>query len=204
MSADEGFMRRALALAAARLGRTAPNPSVGCVVVQAGEIVAEAATGEGGRPHAEEQALDAAGPAARGAVAYVTLEPCDKRSSGGRSCTDRLIEAGVARVVVAAADPHPLAAGAGMRRLAAAGIEVDSGILAAEAEALNEGFFRVVRRGLPLVVRAAEPTGFDARFAPAPGEDDEAALRALAKAGLTRLYTDDDAVAARLAASGLL
>jgi diaminohydroxyphosphoribosylaminopyrimidine deaminase/5-amino-6-(5-phosphoribosylamino)uracil reductase len=197
-------MRRALALASARLGRTAPNPSVGCVLVKAGEVVAEAATGEGGRPHAEEQALDVAGAAARGAVAYVTLEPCDKRSSGGRSCTDRLIDAGVARVVVAAPDPHPLAAGAGLRRLAASGIEVASGLLAIEAEALNEGFFRVVRRGLPLILRADGPSGFDARYRPTPGEDDEAALRALAQAGLTRLYTDDDEVAARLSAAGLL
>lgn len=134
-------MRRALALAAPNLGRTGDNPSVGCVIVKDGQIVAEGATGEGGRPHAEEVALADAGERARGAVAYITLEPCARRSTGALSCADRLIEAGVARVVIAASDPHPFAAGAGLERLRAAGVLVEIGRLAAEAEAQNADFF---------------------------------------------------------------
>lgn len=126
-------MRRALALAAPMVGRTGGNPAVGCVVVRNGAVVGEAATAENGRPHAEEQALAQAGAAARGATAFVTLEPCAQRSSGATSCTDLLIRAGVARVVFAAADPHPLAAGAGPARLGAAGIAVERGLCAADA-----------------------------------------------------------------------
>lgn len=136
---DAAHMRRALVLAQGMAGRTAPNPSVGCVLVKHGQVIAEAATGAGGRPHAEEQAL--AGIDARGAVAYVTLEPCAQRSQGGASCTDLLIAAGVARVVIAAPDPHPLAAGAGLDRLRAAGISVEVGLMADEARAQNPDFF---------------------------------------------------------------
>jgi diaminohydroxyphosphoribosylaminopyrimidine deaminase / 5-amino-6-(5-phosphoribosylamino)uracil reductase len=146
-SIDLAFMRRALALAKAQAGRTAPNPSVGCVLVADRRVIAEAATGDGGRPHAEEQALIAAGAKARGATAFVSLEPCNQRSAGGRSCTDLLIAAGVARVVFASRDPHPLAAGACVARLQAAGIVVESGVLAAEAEALNADFFARVAAG---------------------------------------------------------
>ncbi|WP_296596144.1 deaminase [Phenylobacterium sp.] len=133
---DEVFMRRAISLAAARVGLTADNPAVGCVIVKDGAIVGEAATGEGGRPHAEEQALDAAGAAARGATAYVTLEPCAHRSTGAASCSERLVAAGVARVVVAASDSSAYADGEGCRRLHNAGIFTDQGLLRAEAEAL--------------------------------------------------------------------
>ncbi|MDB5492824.1 MAG: ribD, partial [Phenylobacterium sp.] len=86
LSDDQTYMRRAIALARAKLGRTAENPAVGCVIVRDGEIIGEGATGDGGRPHAEEVALDQAGPSARGATAYVTLEPCGARSSGAASC----------------------------------------------------------------------------------------------------------------------
>ncbi len=134
-------MSRALALAAARVGRTGDNPSVGCVIEKNGAIIAEAATAEGGRPHAEEQALARAGERARGATAYVTLEPCAKRTSGALSCADRLIQAGVARVVIAARDPHPFASGVGVERLRAAGIGVEVGLFADEARAQNADFF---------------------------------------------------------------
>ncbi len=146
-SADLAFMQRALVLAQAQAGRTAPNPSVGCVLVADGLVIAEAATGDGGRPHAEEQALAGAGPRARGATAYVTLEPCNQRSAGGRSCTDLLITAGVARVVYASADPHKLAAGVGPSRLRAHGVAVEAGLLTAEADALNTDFFARVAAG---------------------------------------------------------
>jgi diaminohydroxyphosphoribosylaminopyrimidine deaminase/5-amino-6-(5-phosphoribosylamino)uracil reductase len=134
MSADEAFMRRALALAAQNLGRTGANPAVGCVLVKDGAVIAEAATAEGGRPHAEEQALAQAGAAAAGATAYVTLEPCGARSSGAASCSQLLAQAGVARVVVACADPSVFAAGQGAARLAAAGVRHETGLLAGEVQ----------------------------------------------------------------------
>ncbi|MBY0562925.1 MAG: bifunctional diaminohydroxyphosphoribosylaminopyrimidine deaminase/5-amino-6-(5-phosphoribosylamino)uracil reductase RibD [Hyphomonadaceae bacterium] len=134
-------MRRALDLAAQGMGRTGENPSVGCVIVKDRAVVAEARTADGGRPHAEEQALAQAGAAARGASVYVTLEPCAKRSNGGVSCTDLLIQAGVARVVIAARDPHPFANGVGIERLRTAGIVVETGIYEAEARTQNAAFF---------------------------------------------------------------
>jgi diaminohydroxyphosphoribosylaminopyrimidine deaminase/5-amino-6-(5-phosphoribosylamino)uracil reductase len=133
---DEAWMRRAIALARANVGRTGANPSVGCVIVRDGAVLGEGATGLGGRPHAEEIALDQAGAAARGATAYVTLEPCAARSTGAASCSARLVSAGLARVVVAAGDASVLAAGQGVERLRAAGVEIELGLLADEAAAL--------------------------------------------------------------------
>lgn len=138
-------MRAALERAAVLKGRTGVNPTVGCVIVKEGVVIATGATGEGGRPHAEEVACDAAGAAAKGATAYVTLEPCAQRSTGAASCTDRLIAAGVSRVVIAVGDPHPFADGAGVARLLAAEIDVEIGVCAVEAAALNADFFERVR-----------------------------------------------------------
>jgi pyrimidine deaminase RibD-like protein len=127
-------MRRAIALARAQVGLTGENPAVGCVIVSpGGVVVGEGATARGGRPHAEEIALDLAGAAASGATAYVTLEPCGARSSGAVACADRLVAAGVARVHVACRDPSPYAAGRGLERLAAAGLLGEVGLLADEA-----------------------------------------------------------------------
>ncbi len=137
---DETWMRRAIDLARAHVGLTADNPSVGCVIVRVGEVLGEAATAPGGRPHAEEQALAIAGSAARGATAYVTLEPCGERSSGAPSCSELLVAAGVARVVVARADSSPLAAGRGVERLRAAGISTELGVLADEAATLYAAY----------------------------------------------------------------
>jgi diaminohydroxyphosphoribosylaminopyrimidine deaminase/5-amino-6-(5-phosphoribosylamino)uracil reductase len=137
---DEDFMRRAIALARARVGLTGENPAVGCVIVRDGVVVGEGATGEGGRPHGEEAALAAAGAAARGATAYVTLEPCARRSSGAASCSERLAAAGLVRVVIACEDPSVFAAGAGTRRLSAAGIATDRGLLQAEAAPLYAAY----------------------------------------------------------------
>jgi diaminohydroxyphosphoribosylaminopyrimidine deaminase/5-amino-6-(5-phosphoribosylamino)uracil reductase len=133
-------MRRAIELARSHVGLTADNPSVGCVIVKDGALLGEAVTAAGGRPHAEEQALQIAGPAARGATAYVTLEPCGERSSGAPSCSALLLAAGVARVVVASADSSPLASGRGVRRLREAGVPTDLGLLADEAAALYAGY----------------------------------------------------------------
>jgi pyrimidine deaminase RibD-like protein len=136
MLSHEAHMRRAIDLAREQVGRTAENPAVGCVLVCGGEVVGEGATGDGGRPHAEEAALAAAGPRARGAVAYVTLEPCAERSSGGASCSDLLARAGVARVVAACADASAFAGGRGAAILHAHGVLFDRGLLHAEAAPL--------------------------------------------------------------------
>jgi diaminohydroxyphosphoribosylaminopyrimidine deaminase/5-amino-6-(5-phosphoribosylamino)uracil reductase len=141
MPSDEAFMRRAIAVALTNLGKTAPNPVVGCVLVKDGQVLAQAATAPGGRPHAEEQALENID--ARGATAYVTLEPCGERSSGAASCAERLVAAGVARVVYACEDASPLASGLGSERLAAAGVRVERGLLAREAfETLRYGLWK--------------------------------------------------------------
>lgn len=136
---DPSHMRLALAVAAAQVGKTGENPAVGCVVARGAVVLAQGVTGDGGRPHAEEQAL--AGVDVRGATAYVTLEPCAQRSAGGVACADLLIQAGVARVVIAASDPHPYASGAGVERMRAAGIVVEMGLMEAEARAQNADFF---------------------------------------------------------------
>jgi diaminohydroxyphosphoribosylaminopyrimidine deaminase/5-amino-6-(5-phosphoribosylamino)uracil reductase len=138
---DAEFMARALDLAEAMKGRTGPNPAVGCVLVKDGVIVGEGATGGGGRPHAEEEALKHSGENARGAVAYVSMEPCAKRSNRGKSCAQLLIDAEVARVVAAVEDPHPFAAGAGPAALAQAGVVVELGLRREEARFLHAEFF---------------------------------------------------------------
>ncbi|GGB38440.1 riboflavin biosynthesis protein RibD [Sphingomonas metalli] len=144
-------MAAALALAARGRGRTAPNPNVGCLIVRDGRVVGRGWTQPGGRPHAEAEALAQAGAAARGATAYVTLEPCAHVSPRGPACSDILVAAGVARVVAAIEDPDPRTAGAGFARLEAAGIAVDTGLLAAEARRSMAGFLTRRARGRPLV-----------------------------------------------------
>lgn len=131
--ADAAWMRLAIAAARANHGQTGPNPSVGCVLVRDGRALIGGATAPGGRPHAEEAVLKAVGEAARGATAYVTLEPCGARSSGAASCSELLAAAGVTRVVIACEDPSPFAAGQGAERLRAAGVTVETGLLADEA-----------------------------------------------------------------------
>lgn len=145
--ADQEYMGRAIALARTHLGLTGANPSVGCVIVKDGVVVGEGVTAVGGRPHAEEQALDQSGEKARGAIAYVTLEPCGARSSGAPSCSQRLISSAVAEVVVACEDASVLAAGQGAERLRAAGIKVRLGVLEAEAASLYADY--APRRNLP-------------------------------------------------------
>jgi diaminohydroxyphosphoribosylaminopyrimidine deaminase/5-amino-6-(5-phosphoribosylamino)uracil reductase len=147
---DHAAMARALQLAARGLTTTSPNPRVGCVIVRDGATVGEGWHVRAGEPHAEIHALRAAGSAAHGATAYVTLEPC---SHFGRTppCADALIEAGVARVVSAMEDPNPLVAGRGIARLRAAGITTAYGLLADEARELNIGFVSRMTRGRPWV-----------------------------------------------------
>ncbi|MGH8274256.1 MAG: bifunctional diaminohydroxyphosphoribosylaminopyrimidine deaminase/5-amino-6-(5-phosphoribosylamino)uracil reductase RibD [Gammaproteobacteria bacterium] len=145
---DERMMRRALRLAVRGLRTCAPNPAVGCVIVKDGRIVGEGFHARAGERHAEAIALAAAGAAARGATAYVTLEPCNHH---GRTppCTQALIEAGVSRVVTATEDPDPRVAGMGLAALREAGIEVESGLCEVEARRINRGFFSRHDRGRP-------------------------------------------------------
>jgi diaminohydroxyphosphoribosylaminopyrimidine deaminase/5-amino-6-(5-phosphoribosylamino)uracil reductase len=165
---DESHMRSALALARRGLGGTWPNPSVGCVVVKDGRVVGRAVTAPGGRPHAEPTALAMAGEAALGATVYVTLEPC---CHWGRTppCTDALIAADVARVVVAVCDPDPRVNGKGCDRLREAGIVVEEGLLAAEAAEVLAGFTSRTLRGRPLVTLKLATT-LDGRIATHAGE----------------------------------
>ena len=139
---DEDAMRRAIEIARAQHGRTGANPSVGCVLMSAdGRRLSEGATGDGGRPHAEQLALTLfEGKLPPGTTAYVTLEPCRERSTGEASCSNRLIEAGVSRVVVAVMDRHPKGAG-GKAAIEAAGIEIETGLLEEEAAFLYDDFF---------------------------------------------------------------
>lgn len=165
--ADTRFMTLALALGRRGMGQVWPNPAVGCVIVKGDVIVGRGATQRGGRPHAETVALDQAGAAARGATAYVTLEPC---AHTGRTppCADALIAAGVARVVVATGDPDPRVAGQGIARLRAGGIAVDIGLMRRAAELDHAGFLMRVTRGRPFVTLKIA-SSLDGRIATAGG-----------------------------------
>lgn len=143
-------MRHALALASRGLGNVAPNPAVGCVIVSEGHIVGRGRTQPGGRPHAEVVALQQAGRAAKGATAYVSLEPC-AHVGETPSCANSLIEADIARVVVAVEDPDPRTAGQGIERLREAGVEVTTGVCEDEAAWSNRGFLSSIQRQRPWV-----------------------------------------------------
>ncbi|MFI3136875.1 MAG: bifunctional diaminohydroxyphosphoribosylaminopyrimidine deaminase/5-amino-6-(5-phosphoribosylamino)uracil reductase RibD [Methylococcaceae bacterium] len=208
MQQDAIFMARAIQLA--RLGRytTDPNPRVGCVLVKDAQIIAEGWHARAGQGHAEVVALQQI-ETAQGATAYVTLEPC---SHFGKTppCCDALIAAGVARVVVAMQDPNPLVAGAGLKKLQAAGITVDAGLMQCDAEQLNRGFIKRMRTGLPFVCTKLAMS-LDGRTAMASGEskwitssqarEDVQRLRAASSAILTGINTvlsDDPALNARV------
>ena len=165
---DHRHMARALQLAERGAWTTRPNPMVGCVLVTGGAVVGEGFHVQKGGPHAEVVALQAAGDRARGATAYVTLEPCAHAGSTG-PCADALIAAGVARVVAAMRDPFPQVDGAGFDRLRAAGIEVASGLMEAQARALNRGFVSRIERGRPWL-RVKLACSLDGRTAMANGD----------------------------------
>ena len=148
---DTRWMRAAIALGRRGRGRTAPNPNVGCVIANDGGAVGRGSTAPGGRPHAEAVALAAACDAARGATAYVTLEPCAHLSDRGPACSSLLAEAGIARAVIALVDPDPRTDGQGIDHLRGAGIAVEIGVCAAEAERSLAGFLTRQRLGRPYV-----------------------------------------------------
>src|SRR5690242_5287096 len=167
-SIDHLHMAHALRLAERGLHSTQPNPRVGCVIAHGERVVGSGWHRRAGEPHAEVFALREAGSAARGATAYVTLEPC---AHHGRTppCADALVAAGVARVVIAAEDPFPQVAGQGIERLRAAGIVVQDGLLREPARELNIGFFSRIERGRPWV-RVKLAMSIDGRTALAHGE----------------------------------
>lgn len=206
---DYSYMAHALRLAGRGLYSTHPNPRVGCVIVKDGQVVGEGWHAQTGGPHAEIHALEQAGERARGATLYVTLEPCCHH---GRTppCTDAVRAAGVSEVVVAMEDPNPQVAGNGLKVLREAGIRVRSGVLAAEAEALNCGFVMRMRRGRPWV-RAKLAMSLDGRTAMASGESqwitgaearrDVHRLRARSAAimtGVGTVLSDDPSLTVRL------
>ncbi len=162
-------MGAALALASRGRGRTAPNPSVGCVIVANGRVVGRGWTQDGGRPHAEAMALRQAGAAATGATAYVTLEPCAHVSARGPACTDLLIAAGVARIVAAMGDPDPRTNGSGFARARDAGIAVVEGVREAEARGIIAGFLMRQASGRPYVTLKLA-TSLDGCIAMADGQ----------------------------------
>lgn len=213
-AADREWMSRALMLAERGVYTTEPNPRVGCVLVADGRIVGEGWHVRAGEGHAEVNALAQAGDLARGATAYVTLEPC---SHFGRTppCADALVKAGVSRVVAAMQDPNPEVAGNGLNRLREAGIEVDCGLLEAQAQALNPGFIKRMQQGLPWV-RVKLAMSLDGRTAMASGESkwitgpaaraDVQRLRARSGAvvsGADSVLLDDSALTVRAAELGL-
>jgi diaminohydroxyphosphoribosylaminopyrimidine deaminase/5-amino-6-(5-phosphoribosylamino)uracil reductase len=167
-SADYPFMAQALRLAGRGLYTTMPNPRVGCVLVKNGEVVGEGWHVRAGEGHAEVNAIAAAGENARGATAYVTLEPCSHTGKTG-PCSHALVDAGVARVVFAMEDPNPLVAGRGLDYVRDAGIQVDGPLLEDDARALNPGFIKRMERKLPFV-RCKMGMSLDGRTAMASGE----------------------------------
>ena len=166
--ADADWMAAAIALSRRGWPASAPNPNVGCIIVGDGCVVARGWTQAGGRPHAEAMALAAAGGAARGATAYVTLEPCAHASARGPACSDALIAAGIARVVIAAQDPDPRTDGRGIARLQAAGIEVVFNVLPAEARAAMAPWWTRHGEGRPFVTLKLA-TSLDGAIAMADG-----------------------------------
>ena len=150
LSQDQDYMRIALNMARRGLGIVAPNPSVGCVIVKNDQIIARAHTARGGRPHAEVIALNISGQNARGASAYVTLEPCSHTGQTG-PCAQSLIESGIRRVIIACTDPDPRVSGRGIAMLKEAGVDVIEGVMEAEAIALNAGFISRITQNRPFV-----------------------------------------------------
>ncbi len=206
---DYTHMARAIQLAWKGLYTTDPNPRVGCVLVRDGDVVGEGWHRKAGEPHAERLAIAAAGEKARGATAYVTLEPCCHHGKTP-PCTAGLLEAGVGRVVAAMEDPNPLVAGKGLALLAEAGVETASGLLQEEAEKLNPGFIKRMKTGLPWV-RCKLAMSLDGRTAMASGESvwitgedarrDVQRLRARSSAVVTGIGTvlaDDPSMNVRL------
>ncbi|MFS2316927.1 bifunctional diaminohydroxyphosphoribosylaminopyrimidine deaminase/5-amino-6-(5-phosphoribosylamino)uracil reductase RibD [Maricaulis sp. D1M11] len=185
------YMDLALAWARSQLGHTAPNPSVGCVLVKAGKVLACGATRPGGRPHAERVALARAGEAARGATAYVTLEPCNHHGVTS-PCSEALLEAGIVRVVIGCRDPHAGTNGAGIARLQAGGVEIVEQVRTADAIASNAGFFHRLQTGHPLVGQAGRMRAPEAVLPLDDQRPAEVILEHFGELGINRLAVPHD------------
>ena len=162
------YMQMALELAGKALGRTSPNPMVGAVVVRDGQVVGSGYHARAGTPHAEVHALGEAGEKARGATLYVTLEPCCHHGRTG-PCTEAVIKAGIAKVIISMPDPNPKVAGNGIKILQKAGITVETGILEEQSRRLNEVFIKYISTGLPFVVMKTAMS-LDGKIATSSGE----------------------------------
>ncbi len=189
--ADRRFMSEAIRLGRAMLGLTTPNPAVGCVIVRDNQIIGKGATGRGGRPHAETAALARAGRRARGATAYVSLEPCAHQGLTP-SCARLLAAAGIKRVVIGCLDPYPPVRGRGVRILRSAGVAVTTGVLEDECRRANEGFMTRVTRGRPFALLKLAAT-LDGRIA-APGGDSRWISSEASRALVHRWRREADAV----------
>lgn len=208
---DQRLMAAALALSDRGRARTGTNPNVGCLIVKNGRIIGRGWTQAGGRPHAEAMALAEAGAAAQGATAYVTLEPCAHNSPRGPACADSLIAAGLTHVVVALTDPDPRTNGQGIARMRAAGLVVETGLMAAEARRAMAGWLMQQHQGRPLITLKLA-TSLDGCIATATGESRwitgdaarahghlERARSTMILVGGQTLRTDDPALTVRLA-----
>jgi len=192
---DTKWMRRALEQARRGIGRTTPNPVVGaCVVTDEGVVVGDGAHERAGEPHAEVHALNEAGQSSRGATLYCTLEPCSHTGRTG-PCTERIIAAGIRRVVAAMEDPFPLVSGRGFAALRAHGIEVEEGVERDAAVRLNQPFLTTIREGRPFVILKAA-TSIDGRIAESPGRRTQL-TSAAANRRVQYLRAQVDAIAAR-------
>ncbi|MEW6182779.1 MAG: bifunctional diaminohydroxyphosphoribosylaminopyrimidine deaminase/5-amino-6-(5-phosphoribosylamino)uracil reductase RibD [Bacillota bacterium] len=210
---EETLLLRTFELATYALGRTSPNPLVGAVVVNGGRIVGEGYHRKAGLPHAEIEALMAAGEAARGATLYINLEPCCHTGRTG-PCTEAIITAGIKRVVAAMADPNPLVAGRGFARLKEAGVEVDTGLLEKEARRLNEYFIKYITTNRPFVIsktamsldgKIATVTGDSKWITGEPARDYVHRMRDSSDAvlvGIGTVLKDDPSLTTRLAGGG--
>ncbi|MFC5467826.1 bifunctional diaminohydroxyphosphoribosylaminopyrimidine deaminase/5-amino-6-(5-phosphoribosylamino)uracil reductase RibD [Cohnella suwonensis] len=212
---DETYMRLALNMAGGASGQTGVNPVVGCVVVNEGRVVGLGAHLRRGEGHAEVNALNMAGAHAKGATAYVTLEPCSHTGKLTPPCCERLIAEGVSRVVVAATDPNPRVSGRGIERLRQAGIQVDTGLLESESTALNEKFNKYIVHGVPFVTLKTAMT-MDGRIATRTGhsrwitgEQSREAVHTLRHkhqgimVGIGTIKADDPELTTRLSVPGL-
>jgi pyrimidine deaminase RibD-like protein len=184
---DEGFMGRAFELARSGLGKTAPNPSVGCVLARDGVMVGEGRTQASGRPHAEAVALSMAGEKAAGATAYITLEPCAHESSRGAACSDSLIKAGVKVAFVSVLDPDPRTAGIGVARLREAGLEVHVGLFEEAGQSQIAGFAKRLRTGLPWLHIGQDDGTFDCVLGEAAPSALPQTLEELGQSGIMRV-----------------
>ncbi|MBI5101295.1 MAG: bifunctional diaminohydroxyphosphoribosylaminopyrimidine deaminase/5-amino-6-(5-phosphoribosylamino)uracil reductase RibD [Nitrospirae bacterium] len=166
---DGQYIKKAISLAKKGQGRTSPNPMVGALLVKKGRIISEGYHKKAGTPHAEAIAIDKAGPAAEGSTLYVSLEPCCHKDKRTPPCTEKIISAGIKKVVISMEDPNPKVSGKGIEVLRRAGIEVSAGLLEEKAVELNEYYIKHIRTGLPFVVLKAAIT-LDGRIATPDGE----------------------------------